>query len=127
MFVKSSVRPGLLPHILKHLLEARKKTKAELKETTDPVVKAVLDGRQLAYKISANSVYGFTGAQVGKLPCLEISSVSCVIEIYILHTNKYKLANLFVFTALGNYRDYIYIFSGNTPYRGNAYFILRSS
>ncbi|RZC43128.1 DNA polymerase delta catalytic subunit [Asbolus verrucosus] len=73
MFVKSSVRPGLLPHILQHLLTARKKTKALLKEATDPVVKAVLDGRQLAYKISANSVYGFTGAQVGKLPCLEIS------------------------------------------------------
>ena len=35
----------------------------------------VLDGRQLALKISANSVYGFTGAQVGKLPCLEISQV----------------------------------------------------
>ena len=34
----------------------------------------VLDGRQLALKISANSVYGFTGAQVGQLPCLEISS-----------------------------------------------------
>jgi DNA polymerase delta subunit 1 len=33
----------------------------------------VLDGRQLALKISANSVYGFTGATVGKLPCLEIS------------------------------------------------------
>lgn len=31
------------------------------------------DGRQLALKVSANSVYGFTGAQVGKLPCLEIS------------------------------------------------------
>lgn len=36
----------------------------------------MLDGRQLALKISANSVYGFTGAQVGKLPCLEISQVS---------------------------------------------------
>ena len=35
----------------------------------------VLDGRQLALKVSANSVYGFTGAQVGKLPCLEISAV----------------------------------------------------
>ena len=35
----------------------------------------VLDGRQLALKISANSVYGFTGAQVGKLPCLPISQV----------------------------------------------------
>lgn len=33
----------------------------------------MLDGRQLALKISANSVYGFTGAQVGQLPCLAIS------------------------------------------------------
>ena len=40
------------------------------------IVIQVRDGRQLALKISANSVYGFTGAQVGKLPCLEISSVS---------------------------------------------------
>merc|ERR1712127_370037 len=39
----------------------------------DPMRQKVLDGRQLALKISANSVYGFTGAQVGKLPCLEIS------------------------------------------------------
>lgn len=75
MFVKSTVRPGLLPHILQHLLSARKKTKALLKDETDPVMKTVLNGRQLAYKISANSVYGFTGAQVGKLPCLEISGV----------------------------------------------------
>jgi len=33
-----------------------------------------LDGRQLALKVSANSVYGFTGATVGKLPCIEISA-----------------------------------------------------
>lgn len=38
------------------------------------MLKKVLDGRQLALKISANSVYGFTGATVGQLPCLEISS-----------------------------------------------------
>ncbi|KAF5300035.1 hypothetical protein FQR65_LT09292 [Abscondita terminalis] len=73
MFVKSSVRPGLLPEILQQLLAARKKAKAALKDEKDPVMRAVLDGRQLALKISANSVYGFTGAQVGKLPCLEIS------------------------------------------------------
>ena len=41
---------------------------------TDPFKKQVLDGRQLALKISANSVYGFTGAQRGRLPCLNISS-----------------------------------------------------
>lgn len=76
MFVKPTVRYGLLPRILEQLLAARKKTKQLLKEEKDPVIRAVLDGRQLALKISANSVYGFTGAQVGKLPCLEISGVS---------------------------------------------------
>merc|ERR1711993_29058 len=73
LFVKASVRKGLLPEILESLLSARKKAKADLKKETDPFKKQVLDGRQLALKISANSVYGFTGAQVGKLPCLEIS------------------------------------------------------
>uniref|UniRef100_A0A3Q3K726 DNA polymerase n=1 Tax=Monopterus albus TaxID=43700 RepID=A0A3Q3K726_MONAL len=73
LFVKSSVRKGLLPEILENLLSARKRAKAELKKETDPFKKQVLDGRQLALKVSANSVYGFTGAQVGKLPCLEIS------------------------------------------------------
>lgn len=74
-FVNKSVRKGLLPEILENLLAARKKAKADLKEEKDPFRKKVLDGRQLALKISANSVYGFTGAQVGKLPCLEISGV----------------------------------------------------
>ena len=46
-----------------------------MKVETDPFRKKVLDGRQLALKISANSVYGFTGATVGKLPCIEISEV----------------------------------------------------
>uniref|UniRef100_A0A7N8XBP1 DNA polymerase n=1 Tax=Mastacembelus armatus TaxID=205130 RepID=A0A7N8XBP1_9TELE len=73
LFVKSSVRKGLLPEILENLLSARKRAKTELKKETDPFKKQVLDGRQLALKVSANSVYGFTGAQVGKLPCLEIS------------------------------------------------------
>ena len=45
-----------------------------LKTETDPMMRNVLEGRQLALKISANSVYGFTGALVGQLPCLEISS-----------------------------------------------------
>ncbi|KAJ9587970.1 hypothetical protein L9F63_018599 [Diploptera punctata] len=72
-FVTKAVRKGLLPEILENLLTARKKAKADLKQEKDPFKQKVLDGRQLALKISANSVYGFTGAQVGKLPCLEIS------------------------------------------------------
>ncbi|KAI8851031.1 DNA polymerase family B-domain-containing protein [Chytridium lagenaria] len=74
IFVKPKLRKGLLPTVLEDLLAARKRAKADLKKATDPFVKAVLDGRQLALKISANSVYGFTGATVGKLPLLAISS-----------------------------------------------------
>ncbi|OBZ73506.1 DNA polymerase delta catalytic subunit [Grifola frondosa] len=70
----SSRRKGLLPTILEDLIGARKRAKADLKKETDPFKRAVLDGRQLALKISANSVYGFTGATIGKLPCLPISS-----------------------------------------------------
>ncbi|GBE86502.1 DNA polymerase delta catalytic subunit [Sparassis crispa] len=73
-FVTSIKRKGLLPTILEDLIAARKRAKADLKKETDPFKRAVLDGRQLALKISANSVYGFTGATIGKLPCLPISS-----------------------------------------------------
>eukprot|EP01098_Paradermamoeba_levis_P015839 TRINITY_DN8274_c0_g2_i1.p1 TRINITY_DN8274_c0_g2~~TRINITY_DN8274_c0_g2_i1.p1 ORF type:complete len:1057 (+),score=317.15 TRINITY_DN8274_c0_g2_i1:150-3320(+) len=73
-FVRVGVYKGILPCILEELLAARAKAKLDLKKETDPFKKAVLDGRQLALKVSANSVYGFTGATVGKLPCLEISS-----------------------------------------------------
>ena len=61
IFVKKELRKGLLPDILEHLLSARKKAKKDLAVETDPLKKMVLDGRQLALKISANSVYGFTG------------------------------------------------------------------
>jgi DNA polymerase delta subunit 1 len=73
-FVKEHIRKGILPIILEELITARKKAKEELKSANEASLKAVLDGRQLALKISANSVYGFTGAQVGQLPCLQISA-----------------------------------------------------
>lgn len=74
LFCTAKVRKGLLSQILEELLGARKRAKKELAIETDPFKKAVLNGRQLALKISANSVYGLTGATVGKLPCLAIAS-----------------------------------------------------
>ncbi|KAK5034457.1 DNA-directed DNA polymerase delta [Exophiala sideris] len=74
LFCTSKVRKGLLTQILEELLGARKRAKKELAVETDPFKKAVLNGRQLALKVSANSVYGITGATVGKLPCLAIAS-----------------------------------------------------
>lgn len=73
-FVRKSVKKGILTEMLEELLTARKKAKKDLKEAKDPFLKSVLNGRQLALKISANAVYGFTGASVGKLPCMDISA-----------------------------------------------------
>ncbi|KAL7067947.1 putative DNA polymerase family B [Cryptosporidium serpentis] len=74
-FVLSSVRKGILPLIVEELISARKKARKEMSETKDPVLLSILDGRQLALKISANSVYGYTGTTIGgQLPCLEIST-----------------------------------------------------
>uniref|UniRef100_A0A0A9YLY9 DNA polymerase n=1 Tax=Lygus hesperus TaxID=30085 RepID=A0A0A9YLY9_LYGHE len=110
-FVKSTVRKGLLPLILESLISARKKAKNDLKVETDPFKMKVLDGRQLALKISANSVYGFTGAQVGKLPCLEISSsVTAYGRTMIERTKseveqRYCIANGFEHDAIVVYGD----------------------
>lgn len=94
-FVKSSVRKGLLPVILEDLLSARRKAKSDLKKETDPFKRKVLDGRQLALKISANSVYGFTGAQVGKLPCLEISQSVTAFGRMMIEETKNQVENKF--------------------------------
>ncbi|CAH8541393.1 unnamed protein product [Heterobilharzia americana] len=110
-FVKSHIRQGILPEILQQLLTARKKAKAELANETDPLRKRVLDGRQLALKISANSVYGFTGAQVGKLPCLEISaSVTSFGRLMIEQTKmhveqKFSITNGYAHNAVVIYGD----------------------
>ncbi|KAJ1460963.1 DNA polymerase family B-domain-containing protein [Pelagophyceae sp. CCMP2097] len=75
-FVTAALKKGVLPQILEDLLAARKRAKADMKLATDPMEYAVQNGRQLALKVSANSVYGFTGATVGQLPCLPIASTT---------------------------------------------------
>ena len=61
---------GVLPSLLRTLLDQRNATKKELKKSSDDFVRNVLDKRQLAYKISANSCYGMLGVRVGFLPFL---------------------------------------------------------
>ncbi|RWS23209.1 DNA polymerase delta catalytic subunit-like protein, partial [Leptotrombidium deliense] len=94
-FVKSHVRKGLLPQILENLLKARVKAKQELKQETDSFKRKVLDGRQWALKVSANSVYGFTGAQMGTLPCLEISQSVTAFGRQMIEITKNKVEQKF--------------------------------
>lgn len=73
-FVIPSKRKGLLSEILISLLMTRKRVKTEFARETDSKMRSVLDGCQLALKITTNAVYGFTGAQqYGKSPRVEIS------------------------------------------------------
>lgn len=53
--------PGFIPSLLGHLLEERQKIKTKMKETQDPIEKILLDYRQKAIKLLANSFYGYYG------------------------------------------------------------------
>jgi len=61
-FVKPHIRQGVITDILKELLEARNSVLNQLNKEMDLTHRSVLEGRQLALKILANSIYGFTGA-----------------------------------------------------------------
>lgn len=65
--------PSVLPNILAELKQFRKQAKKDMAASTG-ATKRMFNGKQLAYKISMNSVYGFTGASVGMLPCVAIAS-----------------------------------------------------
>ena len=78
-FLKKEVKEGLLPRILGNLLDARGKAKKDMAEAAKKYGKnspeyKKQNGRQNALKVAANSVYGFTGAMVGRLPCIPIAS-----------------------------------------------------
>jgi DNA polymerase elongation subunit (family B) len=66
---------GVLPSILETLLKCRKDTRTKQKDVKDPVKWKVLEGQQLAFKVTANSLYGVTGASTSPL-CLKYIAAS---------------------------------------------------
>ena len=73
-FIVNPNEKGLLSKILKKLLGARKATKKKMKTEKDPMKIPILDGLQLAYKVTANSIYGQTGAKTSKIYKQEIAA-----------------------------------------------------
>lgn len=68
-------KKGILPSILDDLWKGRKATKKQMKNV-DPktMLYSVLDGKQLAQKVTMNSVYGFLGTGIESLlSCKEIA------------------------------------------------------
>lgn len=56
-----------LPNIVAKLLAARKSKRKEAEKENDPFRKALLDAEQLAYKLTANSLYGQLGSSTFKI------------------------------------------------------------
>jgi DNA polymerase delta subunit 1 len=65
---------SLLPTILTDLKAFRKKAKKLMAQSEGTPMESIYNGQQLAYKISMNSIYGFTGASKGMLPLVAIAS-----------------------------------------------------
>ncbi|ASJ02767.1 DNA polymerase [Thermococcus profundus] len=63
--------PGFIPSLLGDLLEERQKIKRKMKVTIDPIEKKLLDYRQRAIKILANSFYGYYGYARARWYCKE--------------------------------------------------------
>lgn len=68
--------PGVAPTVLTELLQARRDVKKMMNAEKDPFKKNVLNGRQLALKIVANSVYGFTSTPTNIYKCEEIGETT---------------------------------------------------
>jgi DNA polymerase elongation subunit (family B) len=65
---------GILPTILTDLLDARKAAKKLMEKETDPFKKKIYDGKQLAFKLTANSMYGILGAPTSPVFCKDIAA-----------------------------------------------------
>lgn len=67
-------QPGALPIIIKKLLAARNAKKKEMGRETNPQRKVLLDGEQLAYKLTANALYGQLGSSTFKVRLQDLAA-----------------------------------------------------
>lgn len=65
---------GILPLILVELLDKRSATKKLMDKTESAFTKNILDGLQLAYKVTANSLYGQVGAPTSPIYMKELAA-----------------------------------------------------
>jgi len=86
---------GIIPLILTELLDARKKYKKDMANAKDPFTYSVLDGLQQAYKVTANSLYGQTGASTSSICMKEIAASTTATGREMLQYSKHFIENVF--------------------------------
>ncbi len=73
-FVSKNIKEGLLPMILKRLINERDNVRAEEKKAVNKDVKRLLEAKQLALKIMTNAFYGYTGYLRARLYVIDIAN-----------------------------------------------------
>ena len=79
---------AIMPAILKKLLKARKDTRKMIPNEKDEFMKNILDQRQLAYKVTANSLYGGCGAKTSSFYEKDIAACTTAIGRKLLTYGK---------------------------------------
>ena len=102
-YAKKEGEFGVIPEILNDLLTERKQVRKLEEAETDVFMKAVYNGRQLALKITANSLYGQIGA--GTSP---ICNVRLAASTTAVGRAQIMIAKNFVEQDLKNVLTYIY-------------------
>ena len=75
---------GIMPKILRKLLKARKDTRKKIPLEKDEFKRGVLEGLQLGYKLSTNSLYGQCGASTSAIFKQDVAAA----------TTKYRSSNV---------------------------------
>ena len=103
-FIKQNIREGIIPQLVRNLVLERRAVRQHLdgvkneetgewivEKERDPLTRVILDRRQWALKITANSFFGLLGVQEGgKLPLIEgARSITAKGRELINYVNKY--------------------------------------
>jgi DNA polymerase elongation subunit (family B) len=103
---KKTGEKAILPKILIWLLSARKRYKNLMDGCTDPHLKSIYNGMQLAYKVVANSVYGSTGAPTSKIFKKEIAASTTAVGREMLMFAKNFIIDIFAKVLNFVHEDY---------------------
>jgi len=82
---------GIIPKMLEKLALNRKAAKKEMgnaKKEGNMFMYQVYNGKQLAFKVSMNSIYGFLGATKGMLPCKPVAAATTKIGREMIEQTK---------------------------------------
>ena len=86
---------AIMPAILQELLAARSATKKQMKKETDPFMKNILDKRQLSIKVTANSLYGQTGAKTSTFYEMDVAASTTATGRKLLHYARDIIENVY--------------------------------